>query len=443
MTLCLPAVRTTQPNWLREPLWTRARSRPSLDLDPAGTGSLRDRVSGQNLITFTRASDATYVDSRGIIQTATTDAPRITHDPTTGKCLGLLVEESRTNLLRWSEVFDNASWFTTRTLPFGSGSVANTTVAPDGTLTADKVVEDATINNNHIIYQKSLGLPSSLYSFSVYAKAAERSQLVLRLDAGGGGGQRSVSFDLSTEAILDESAGTKGSITPVGNGWYRCVNTLTTPYTLTNAVFMLSVSGTAFYTGDGTSGIYLWGAQLEAGAFPTSYLKTEAAQSTRAADIAPITGSNFSSWYRQDEGSLYTDTTNRETFPGVNVFPYILQIDDGTNNNRLSHESSVLSGGYRYNLPVASGGVAQGVLNQSGFASGSARWASAFRTNDFAIALSLSPGVVSTRASGTLPNVMIRMQIGAGAATQFTGTIARLTYWPRRLSDPTLQELTR
>ena len=105
-----------------------------------------------------------------------------------------------------------------------------------------------------------------------------------------------------------------GSIVDVGNGWYRCIITFTTVSTsgaVINPVIYLidnaNATRAAGMTGDGYSGIFIWGAQLEQGSFPTSYIKTSGASATRSADNASITGENFSSWYRQDEGSLYSE----------------------------------------------------------------------------------------------------------------------------------------
>ena len=72
---------------------------------------------------------------------------------------------------------------------------------------------------------------------------------------------------------------------------------------------MATSNGTVTYDGNGTSGIYLWGAQLEEGAFPSSYIPTTTAAATRSADVASITGTAFSGWYRQDEGTFYGEAT--------------------------------------------------------------------------------------------------------------------------------------
>jgi hypothetical protein len=361
-------------------------------------------------------------------------APRFDHNPTTGESLGLLVEESRTNLQTQSEAFDQSPWSTV-----GGTTSTNVIAAPDSTTTADLLTEKTT-TGQHDIRATSPSLTDAVsYTFSVFAKTNGRLlQIIFPITASGHGGV----FNLTAGTVTVVGTVT-ATIQAFPNGWYRCIVSGVKSGSGTVTSRLLTYNGTTNnYTGDGTSGIYIWGAQLEAAAFPTSYIPTTTATVTRSADVASISGSNFSSWYRQDEGTLFTDTVNRETYPGTNVFPYILQIDDSTNNNRISYDNSVLGGGYRYNLPCLSGGVSQGELSQFGFASGAARWASAFRTNDFALAINLSPSVVSTRTSGTLPNVMTQLRIGSGFGKQFTGTIKRLTYWPQRLPNSTLQAVT-
>ena len=361
-------------------------------------------------------------------------APRFDHDPVTGESLGLLIEEQRTNLLLRSEEFDDASWAGVGTLPFGSGSVANATVAPDGTLTADKVVEDTAISAEHIIYRGSLGLSSSLYTFSVYAKAAERSQLFLRLDAGGG--QKNVSFDLSTGAVLAQSPGTSGSITSVGNGWYRCVNTLTTADTLTNAVFMLAEAGTSVYTGDGTSGIYLWGAQVEAGAFPTSYIPTTSAAVTRNADVASITGTNFSNFYRQDEGTFFVD--HEDVAAGSFLFDAI--------GSTTAERQYVRYTASQYIHFVVDNSVQQAATyDNTGFGVTTAKNALAYALNDFSIRTNggVAASSAADDASGTLPTLTAVYLGATSSATSFlNGHISRLTYFNSRLSNATLQAIT-
>jgi hypothetical protein len=244
--------------WVRDGLWRNARAVPSLDLRFADNKSLVDAVTGASLVTFTRASDGTYVDSAGVLQTAATDVPRFDHNPTTGESLGLLVEEQRTNLLTYSEQFDNAAWTNN-----SSSEQADAAVAPDGTTTADKLIENNTTNVHG--FARGGGSESlvngTVYTFSVYAKAAERTFVYLQALST----FTKTYFNLSTGVVSATGAGHTPSIIALANGWYRCAITFTSDTTNNSirAIGMSAVSGTESYAGDGTSGLFLWGAQLE------------------------------------------------------------------------------------------------------------------------------------------------------------------------------------
>ena len=151
----LQATRTsvTSTGGAGDALYRAAGSRPTLDQRFAKDTSLVDKVSGQNLITFSRASSGTYVDSDGLIKTAVTDAPRFDHDPETGESLGLLIEESRTNQLLYSQEFDNAWW-----LKANSVITANAVTSPAGDTTAEQLTPNAS-NNNFSVY-KSISFTS-------------------------------------------------------------------------------------------------------------------------------------------------------------------------------------------------------------------------------------------------------------------------------------------
>jgi hypothetical protein len=234
---------------------------PALDLQFAFTKSLTDYISGTDLITFTRASSATYIDSAGTLQTAATDVPRFDHNPATGESLGLLVEEARTNLVLRSEEFDNASWSKT-----GSSVTANTTTAPDGTSTADKLVED-TSTGGHLVLQSVAGLAdSTTFTASIFCKADERHWAALTLIDKAGALNR-VWFNVST-GTQGTTNGTVSAFSAIlfANGWYRLsvsVSTATGAGIPQVRLSIGSADNTASYTGDGTSGLFLWGAQLE------------------------------------------------------------------------------------------------------------------------------------------------------------------------------------
>ena len=240
---------------------------------------------------FTRSTTATYFDANGVMQTAPVDVPRIGYDPVTHAHTGLILEGAATNLLTYSEQFDNAAWAKARsTVTANVGSVT----APDGSNYADKLVED-TANNLHVAYQSCTVTSGQIYTFSIYLKAGERTKLFLNLSVAFPGAS-DVAFDL----VAGNASGITNTINPVGNGWYRCSITATANATGAANVNLYCYTTAVSYTGDGTSGLYIWGAQLETGSVATSYIPTTSTQVTRAADV--VTGS----------GLIYTDVPEND-----------------------------------------------------------------------------------------------------------------------------------
>ena len=279
--------------WVRNSLWTAARAVPSLDLRFAENKSLVDAVTGAQLVTFNRASSGTFVDSAGVLQTAATDAPRFDHDPTTGESLGLLVEEQRTNNLVQSEDFA-----TTWTLNNVTVST-NTVTAPDGTLTADTfgpVVGDG-LTITRFLRQNPVLTTQQAYTFSVFVKVGTATANGIALyisDSTATNNFRAnfILFTLTTSVAGSGWATPTATIIPYPNGWYRCIlsGVTSTVHTGLRASIYLNTFGN---TSDTYGTHHIWGAQLEAGAFPTSYILTTTATVTRAADVASITGTNF------------------------------------------------------------------------------------------------------------------------------------------------------
>jgi len=342
-------------------------------------------------------------------------------DPVTGECLGRSVWESRTNLLLRSEEFTNAYWTKSETT-----ISANQIIAPDGTLTADKLVEN-TANSTHDV-RRTIALTAVPYTFSLYAKAAERTGVQLR-GVTGPGLNAIARFDLTTGEVASATE-CIASIINVGNGWYRCSITLATGNTSGFEYWARLVSGTTTsYEGDGTSGIYIWGAMLESGAFATPYTPTVASQVTRVADSAVMTGVNFSSWYRQDEGAFFVDATNSGAF-GIQI-----NIHDGTANNQYQ----VLTGTSGTAFLVNTGNVIQANI---GTRANPAKTAASYKFNDFMA--STNGSVPATDTSGTLPVVSVA-RIGSryDNSNHINGYIKRLTYYNRSLASAELQAITR
>jgi hypothetical protein len=408
---------------------------PSLDLRFAENKSLTDAVTGQSLITFTRASSATYIDSAGTLQTAAVDVPRFDHNPTTGESLGLLVEEARTNLLLRSEEFDNASWAKSN-ITISANSVS----APNGTVTADTLTDsnDGAAAAHSVITPTQSFTSGLAYTVSVYAQAGSLDGIAFIFPSAAFTSNLNARFNISTGTIQNLDSGLTGSITAVGGGWYRCSATATATATASNTVqIRTATASSSFYQGNGTGTIFLWGAQLEAGAFPTSYIPTTTAAATRNADVASITGANFSSWYRQDEGTVFADVVSA---PNNTIAQLAADISDALGNERIFTRRT---GAGSLAVAVIDGGVTQADVGAGPVISGGARYATAvsYRLNSINLATNGQIGTEDTTATIPTPD---RMFIGQNfASTQQTGgTIRRLTYWPQRLPNSTLQAIT-
>jgi hypothetical protein len=423
--------------WVKDNLWCRAKSVPSLDLRFASNKSLVDATTGRNIVTFTRASSGTYVGSDGLIKTATTNEARFDHNPTTGESLGLLVEEQRTNLLLQSNQFDT-TW--TNTL---SSETAAAGIAPDGTSTAWELRDtlDASASN-HIISQGSITFTSgTAYTFSVFAKLGTVDAVGLIFPTAMlGTATIGIKANIANGTIIASAAGATNSITAYPNGWYRVTTTMTATTSGTGAlqIRMAAAAGAGTsYQGTGNGTILIWGAQLEAGAFPTSYIPTTTATVTRSADVASITGANFSSWYRQDEGTVFAEASGVNNISGATR--RYLEIRNTSSTERLVLGYATTTSN---RFLVVDGGATVADVNVVSLPT--AKAAGAYKVNSFQLA---SNGVLGTEDTvGTVPTpdqLQIGSQEGSSANTFINGTIRRLTYWPLRLSDSTLQEIAR
>jgi hypothetical protein len=233
--------------------------------------------------TGTPANDLTDVplDASNLVNSGT--SPKMVHFPSSP-----YVRWSPHNIAIQSQTLGNASWTKS-----GATVTDNAATAPDGTSTADEVIESAT-NAPHNVYQTlSTNIVNLFtYTWSIYCKANTRSFVALQLAIDASGNDRyTVVFDLSNGTVSDTTtkgvlAGAANSITSVGSGWYRCAVTATVEDTTIYPVVALSNSGTPSYdgtsylptyNGDGTSGAYFWGAQLNRGTIATPYLATTTA----------------------------------------------------------------------------------------------------------------------------------------------------------------------
>lgn len=333
--------------------------------------------------------------------------PRFDYDPVTLAPKGLLIEESRTNLLTYSEQFDNAAW-----VKASCTTIADTAIAPDGTLTGDTFTTALT---NHALYASVTVTASTTYTFSWYAKAGTITPKYSVYNATG-------AADIISPSVYPTG-------TPAGDGWFRYSATFTTPVgCIAVNVYPVRDSGT-------TGTIYLWGAQLEAGAFPTSYIPTTSAQVTRTADNASMTGTNFSSWYNQSEGTVACESL----VTGVRTSDYTYwRIDDNTNTNRIQSGTgaSVTLG----NAFIITNNISQGnnIVNVN--PTSITKTAFAIATNNTVNSANGVIGTVDTTAS--LPTVNQLMLGRDSTAGYINGYIKSFKYFNKRLLNSYLQSLT-
>jgi len=338
------------------------------------------------------------------------DIPRIEYD-TSGNPKGILIEEQRTNLQIYSEDFSDVSWYTPTAF-----LTTDAAVSPDGRTNAAKL--GGTSGSTNMRLQQSVSLSAgTTYTYSIFAKAGEfttlRTQRVdTNLDSWG------TVFDLSSGTVTSGV----GNMEDFGNGWYRCSGEAVCNTSATTGVLYVCEPGG---TGDGTSGIYVYGAQLEAGSFPTSYIPTSGASATREADIASIDVDQFG--YNKKAGSVVVEGTYFNT----GITP-ILDSSNINERERLYYQNNE-------QLLVVDGGVIQANLSGASL-SGSFGIAYAVKSNDFSL---VSSGVVrATDTSGT-PPIISSYSLGKDLAGRYlNGHIKSLKYYPRRLSNAQLQELT-
>jgi hypothetical protein len=250
-----------------------------------------------------RATTATRVNSAGLIESVAINVPRL--DYTGGSCPSILVEPARTNLVLYSEQFDNASWTKVNT-----SATANTTSAPDGTVTADTITGIGALGLRLVQTNTIAFTASTSYSLSVFAKKGTNDFIQLFVPLGIGGMFANFNINTGVVGTLGTVTGTTptSSITNFGGGWYRCTINFTANATTGNVAsigIVTSASATRAETNTLTTSVILWGAQVEAGANATSYIPTVASQLQRNADVISKTG--ISSLIGQTEGTIFWD----------------------------------------------------------------------------------------------------------------------------------------
>ena len=389
---------------------------------------------------FTRSSTATFVGSNGLIQSAIIDAPRFDHDPATGASKGLLIEESRENFALHSQSFANIYWNAFST----ASATDNTTTSPSGVASsASRITANSgTDPSRYRLGLFSITAGSSPRTASVFLKAGTHGfgVLILAFNKVGVGAVRSseVRVNLATGSAVQTGTltGFLFSVTEHLDGWWRIAISATSNASTAvedQAVMAFGLSFNASGTSGafaGTETVFGWGAQLEAGAFPLSYIPTTSGTAIRSADVCSIIGTDFSSFYNQPEGSVIINGDSwNGTAPawcGFNsgsvnrVFEFVKSGSD------LTYSDSNAGSTIIKNNPT--------YPNKFGYARGKASGYGSF-------------GGVIMGTSGIIPLLADPNQLQIGLAGSvgtgyLNGCIKSLTYYRKQLSTLKLNTLT-
>jgi hypothetical protein len=381
-------------------------------------------------ITFARsAATATRVNASGYIESVLADVPRFDYDPITLAPKGLLIEEARTNSVPASSDFAGAFWERSGTAAVTSNQVNG----PDNTQIADLFRCGATAASE--VRRTGLSIAAGSHTFSVFAKKEASDFVVLQVfDATTTSFQR-VWFDLNAGTVgTSTSGGTNISLTstkiePYANGFYRCVITVTlTLLTITgrNGIFVSNSNG--LLNGNASSGIYLYGAQLEVGAFSTSYIPTTTTALTRNADVATITGTNFSDWWQAGKGSALA-LARPSTVSGTRP---LIQFDDTTANNIIALRGNTTNPELYIKATTDQAQIDAGTIA----ANTSYRLAGAWATDN--CAASVNSGTPVLDGVATIP-VVTQARLGSDGTNYLNGHLEAIEYYDERVLNASLQ----
>ena len=375
-----------------------------------------DNIASANLIVGQQSlsiGDSMNFDNVSVKEVITSNIPRI--DYTGGGCGKLLLEGQRTNTVLSNSDY-TASWSLVNVIP-----TANATTSPNGNNDAQKLTSANTFGQHYIreiLGGHTVGAP---HVFSCFAKASELDILSLRLV--NGGGPTYVNFDLTNGT---HDGGANGKMIGFGNGWYRCISYHASSTNATLYPYIYTQVGNT--QGDGVSGFYVYGAQLEEGSYETSLINTSGTTVTRLADESSTTG--LSSVIGQTEGTLHIKFDRQNSFRGD-----IALYTDINNRVQIYANSNVTR------ATVISGGVSIFDVQISS-AYGALSVALAYKLNDFKIYVNGSS--VYTNTSGAVPTSLNDFYFASNSsgANSFYQRVNALSLFKTRLTDTELATLT-
>jgi len=398
-------------------------AKPKLALIPAAQGSKLFSVlpsSGVGDFDFSRSGKATRINSQGLIEEVGDGVSRLNYPMIDGKVVGCphhILEPQRTNLLQYSEDFSNSYWYK------DSISVTSGFVSPDGTLNASKIVGSGFLQGVINV------VASNVYTYSVFWKKDTSS--FIKFQVSSSGPDETITLNTETLSFSSITNIDEYSVEEFGNGWYRLKITWTEQDTEISGIRIICDES------DANSSLYIWGAQVEQGSFPTSYIPNygTALGVTRSAETA--TGSGDAATFNDSEGVLMAEIKKiNETTATSSIV-----ISDGTNTNRVQ---IALIGGTNVIYGYIQGGGSGTVItsNVSDFKSMNkvvvkynttqvTLWINGFQANT----------VIGnyTWSNGTLNELSFETGVGT---ENFYGNTKQVQYYNSALTDSELEQLT-
>lgn len=399
------------------------------------TASLDSRV------TVTRAlNTATRFNSSGYLEIVNANLPRFDFNPSTLVCRGLLIEETRANLLVRSNAFTTSPWQTS-----GTVTAAQNITGPDNVANSAWTLTDNDAANTAYFYRAIVvANDSTAYSISAFIQKTSNATTfpALGLNILGGSVGVLAAYVLNTNTGVATAASTNATassavVQDAGLFWRLCISTANNSTGNTVAYYSMypavNTTGGSVFVASTTGSAVFYGAQLEAGAFATSYIPTTTTSLTRNADAVTMTGTNFSSWYSSSSAALAA-----VVIPSIATGTRpIWQLDDTTANEIIALRGNVANP----ELYIVDNGTPQAQLD-AGTITANTQYGlcAAFTANS--CAASQNGATPVTTATATMPTVT-QARIGSDGSNFLNGVVRTLRYWPQRILNAETQAFSK
>lgn len=390
-------------------------------------------ANGNGDFTHSRSNTtSTRVNKDGLIEDVTSNIPRLDYPLTNGlvgDCPQLLLEPSRTNLVQRSEEFDNSYW--SKSL---SSVTANQAISPDGTQTADALTKNADFG---AISRAGISISSgSNYTLSIFVKKSTTNFFSLRQASGSYDVRKQ--FNLTTKEVSNGSGANQtgfvsSKIEEYPNDWYRLSIVCTSNGTSLTVSFYSGKVGESTNNGDS----FIWGAQVEAGSYPTSYIPTSGTSVTRSADACNSSGT--SAEFNGSEGVLFVEF---EAFENGNS-TRVISISDGSTNNNVYINTKNTENTFTAQIIVngSTGGFSLSTTNVN--QTNNNKIAVKYKTNDHAMWVNGTEVATNNTHSTANMATLDRLNFDFGqGSSDYYGKIKQVIYFDEALTDDELQTLT-